>query len=597
MKKPSLIVSLLIFSCAAFAQNETSVVVTAASYANFLNAVAVNDEQHLYNEAMASDPSAACIVRFRESGSFHYEVIAGRENFPVMYMTLLAQKYYEAWIKNGQLPGEEPPALAQSAMAWYDQGTEDFFLACNKLDFSVESSDATATLFYGEAIIHSSIDGFSLKTGLEVALGLVVAGGFGYSFYDECYGDQNIRRSSISRSLVSCLNGDDSASISSGRFSGTSASRVSLKVKAGNAAKIISKAEILADGNVVTDQVMQLDQRASQSLPILEYQFLEVSDAHDDFQEKEKLVNIIDAFHEQSDFQDKDEGVSHEVIQTPMSDGDVDQFNQLISSIEKKLEEINAVKAASLEAIAERAWNNINFPLDTAENFFNERDDISRKVDDGLARIKKQHEIWQTDFSHKQPELAKQLKDIALDISPKKSEAKEMLKLSWQVLHIAEVNYRNKPSDKHKSALQEAQQGAAKALLAFKAVRIAAGELVQARQEEVVFDAFYKDASPSDQEKMTAKRAEIAAKRAKWEKGFSAASEASMSIHNSMRVSIKSSKVSGCKIDSNFQILQGLINPQVPGASSDEDERMPVEKDDRKFKKEDNKKQNAFESL
>ncbi|MFI0348763.1 MAG: hypothetical protein ACH346_08430, partial [Chthoniobacterales bacterium] len=66
----------------------TLLLVTASDYCDFLNHVAVDDPQHLYNEAMASDFTTACIVRVGAPGRWHYEVIAGRENCPINHVSI-----------------------------------------------------------------------------------------------------------------------------------------------------------------------------------------------------------------------------------------------------------------------------------------------------------------------------------------------------------------------------------------------------------------------------------------------------------------------------------------------------------------------------
>ncbi|MFI0348654.1 MAG: hypothetical protein ACH346_07830, partial [Chthoniobacterales bacterium] len=67
-------------------------VVTASDYCDFLNNVATeSDSDHLYNEAMTSDPTTACIARVGTPGRWHYEVIAGQENCPINYVSDLAR--------------------------------------------------------------------------------------------------------------------------------------------------------------------------------------------------------------------------------------------------------------------------------------------------------------------------------------------------------------------------------------------------------------------------------------------------------------------------------------------------------------------------
>ncbi|MFI0348155.1 MAG: hypothetical protein ACH346_05230, partial [Chthoniobacterales bacterium] len=69
--------------------------VTAANYCNFLNHRATaSDPDHLYSEAMGHDPLAACIARSGAPGRWHYEVVAGRESYPIYYVSKLAQASY-----------------------------------------------------------------------------------------------------------------------------------------------------------------------------------------------------------------------------------------------------------------------------------------------------------------------------------------------------------------------------------------------------------------------------------------------------------------------------------------------------------------------
>ncbi|MFI0348455.1 MAG: hypothetical protein ACH346_06805 [Chthoniobacterales bacterium] len=68
--------------------------VTAAQYCDFLNQNAATDLSHLYDDSMATDPEAACIVRVGAPGRWHYQVIASRENFPVVYVNGINEARY-----------------------------------------------------------------------------------------------------------------------------------------------------------------------------------------------------------------------------------------------------------------------------------------------------------------------------------------------------------------------------------------------------------------------------------------------------------------------------------------------------------------------
>ncbi|MFI0348652.1 MAG: hypothetical protein ACH346_07820 [Chthoniobacterales bacterium] len=87
--------------------------ITAANYCDFLNKKAVNDEQHFYNDEMGSDPDAACIMRRGHPGEYFYEVIAGRENFPISYINEISKEDYCNYFQNTQLSDEQKTSLSQ----------------------------------------------------------------------------------------------------------------------------------------------------------------------------------------------------------------------------------------------------------------------------------------------------------------------------------------------------------------------------------------------------------------------------------------------------------------------------------------------------
>ncbi|MFI0347610.1 MAG: hypothetical protein ACH346_02390, partial [Chthoniobacterales bacterium] len=68
--------------------------VKASECCDFLNQTAVSDPNHLYDQHIATDPDAACIVRLGRSGKYFYQVIAGRENFPVTYVDFPDEEKY-----------------------------------------------------------------------------------------------------------------------------------------------------------------------------------------------------------------------------------------------------------------------------------------------------------------------------------------------------------------------------------------------------------------------------------------------------------------------------------------------------------------------
>ena len=79
--------------------------VTAAQYCRFLNAVAKADPGGVYNSNMATtgrDRFGCGITRHGNPGGYAYAVIAGRENFPVNYVSWGSAARFCNWLHNGQ---------------------------------------------------------------------------------------------------------------------------------------------------------------------------------------------------------------------------------------------------------------------------------------------------------------------------------------------------------------------------------------------------------------------------------------------------------------------------------------------------------------
>ncbi|MFI0348473.1 MAG: hypothetical protein ACH346_06895, partial [Chthoniobacterales bacterium] len=108
-------------------------VVTASDYSNFLNAVAVSDSHHLYDETMESDPATASIVRVGAPGRWKYHVIAGRENFPIHYVNRL------------QAEASFAGRLQVIGYRLQEEANDDY-LSCNSEPFEVEVPSTMLTL-------------------------------------------------------------------------------------------------------------------------------------------------------------------------------------------------------------------------------------------------------------------------------------------------------------------------------------------------------------------------------------------------------------------------------------------------------------------
>ncbi|MFI0348712.1 MAG: hypothetical protein ACH346_08145, partial [Chthoniobacterales bacterium] len=113
--------------------------VTATQYSDFLNQFAAgSDPNHLYNEAMGSDPTTASIVRVGEPGRWHYEVIAGRENCPICYVSHLAQANYADRL---QFSSSSP-----SSTSTFNFNSQIEDVTCNNDTFEVEVPSTMLTL-------------------------------------------------------------------------------------------------------------------------------------------------------------------------------------------------------------------------------------------------------------------------------------------------------------------------------------------------------------------------------------------------------------------------------------------------------------------
>ena len=82
--------------------------VTVGDYCSFLNAVASEGDPYgLYDERMASDPSAAYFTRVGDEGDYVYQPVQGCEALPMTYINRFAAARYCNWLANGQPHGPE----------------------------------------------------------------------------------------------------------------------------------------------------------------------------------------------------------------------------------------------------------------------------------------------------------------------------------------------------------------------------------------------------------------------------------------------------------------------------------------------------------
>jgi formylglycine-generating enzyme required for sulfatase activity len=95
------------YGAVGYAYNIGTYEVTNAQYAEFLNAKAASDSLELYNTAMGYDGFfGGGINRSGSSGAYAYATVPGRENWPVIYVSLYDSLRFANWLTNGQGSGD-----------------------------------------------------------------------------------------------------------------------------------------------------------------------------------------------------------------------------------------------------------------------------------------------------------------------------------------------------------------------------------------------------------------------------------------------------------------------------------------------------------
>jgi formylglycine-generating enzyme len=102
--------------------------VTAGQYTEFLNAVAKDDPNGLYNTAMGDSAGSfgANIQRAGTSPNFSYSVDPDWANRPVNWVSLWDAARFTNWLHNGQPIGPQGPETTENG-AYHDVGNEDLF--------------------------------------------------------------------------------------------------------------------------------------------------------------------------------------------------------------------------------------------------------------------------------------------------------------------------------------------------------------------------------------------------------------------------------------------------------------------------------------
>ena len=88
--------------------------VTNAQYAEFLNAVAADDANGLYDPDMGSLLTYGGITRSGSPGSYSYAVISGRADHPVNNVSWYSAARFANWLHNGQPTGAQGNATTEN---------------------------------------------------------------------------------------------------------------------------------------------------------------------------------------------------------------------------------------------------------------------------------------------------------------------------------------------------------------------------------------------------------------------------------------------------------------------------------------------------
>ncbi|MFI0348402.1 MAG: hypothetical protein ACH346_06530 [Chthoniobacterales bacterium] len=143
--------------------------ITASEYANFLNTKAVTDAQNLYNEKMISGPEAACIIRSGSPGNYFYQVIEGRKNFPITYVTKHAGEEYCAWL---QQQDAYPPNIQENKAPFPTSNQEglSLLLSQDSLFLSLNKNENSSNTYLSKKNIAIGIGTLVLALGVRNAL-------------------------------------------------------------------------------------------------------------------------------------------------------------------------------------------------------------------------------------------------------------------------------------------------------------------------------------------------------------------------------------------------------------------------------------------
>lgn len=157
-------------------QSLSSSFITASQYCDFLNTTTSIDSDHLYDEKLGLDSISASIVRLGKPGAYHYDLIAGREDFLISYTSFFDELCY----------CKEVGDLSETILRKESSG--DDFLKSNRSYFSIVASTGMPQLILGnEGVSFSDLQWNQWENGARnilIALGIFY---FSYRMIDRCY--------------------------------------------------------------------------------------------------------------------------------------------------------------------------------------------------------------------------------------------------------------------------------------------------------------------------------------------------------------------------------------------------------------------------
>ncbi len=147
--------------------------VTAGQYTEFLNAVAKDDPNGLYNTRMGDPSSSSLGANIQQTGSspnFSYSVAADWANRPVNYVSFWDAARYANWLHNDQLTGPQGPGTTEGG-AYHDVGDQVLFGRNPGAKFFIPTEDEWYKAAYHDKAAGLAATYFDYPTGTNTVPG------------------------------------------------------------------------------------------------------------------------------------------------------------------------------------------------------------------------------------------------------------------------------------------------------------------------------------------------------------------------------------------------------------------------------------------